>query len=70
MEGMKLIRVSKVTSNDSWPLIYLPKKVVEKLGFKKGCYVALYTDGKRLIIEKLELERKEAMMSDSKEPSD
>ena len=49
------IRVSKVTSNDSQELIYLPKEIVRKLGLRKGVKVILKVDTKscRLIIEKL-----------------
>ena len=53
--NLEVIRISKVSSNDSVPLIYLPKKAVERIGLRKGDYVVLATDGRRLIIEKLEL---------------
>jgi AbrB family looped-hinge helix DNA binding protein len=49
------IRVVKVTSNDSTELIYLPKTIREKLNLRKGTYVKLMVDGKRLIIEPLQL---------------
>jgi len=46
--------VSKVTSNDRQPMIYLPKRL-EKVGLKKGVRVLLKWDRerRRLIIEPL-----------------
>lgn len=51
-----LVRISKISSNNSTPLIYLPKKVVKLLGLRKGVEVKLMIDveSKKLIIEKLE----------------
>jgi len=49
------IKVSKVSTNDDWPLIYLPKEAIKRLDLKKGDKVILYLnlDGSRLIIEKV-----------------
>jgi len=55
VEKLILIRVSKISSNDSSPLIYLPKEVRRALDLKKGDRVMLYVDphSKRLVIEKV-----------------
>ncbi|GEM_PF-5041173 len=49
------IKISKVTSNDSHEMIYIPKEIVRHLGFKKGTKIIFKLDTKngRLIIEKL-----------------
>ena len=51
------VKTCKVSSNDSVPLIYLPKDVREILGLEKGVKVLLSVDEdrKKLIIEKLPL---------------
>jgi len=49
------VKIAKVTSNDSTELIYIPKAIREKLGLRKGRYVKLIVEGKRLIAEPLEL---------------
>jgi bifunctional DNA-binding transcriptional regulator/antitoxin component of YhaV-PrlF toxin-antitoxin module len=33
---LTLLKVSRVTSNDKWPLIYLPKEAIQRLGLRKG----------------------------------
>jgi len=50
----EIIRVSRITSNDTQPLVYLPKRL-EKLDLKKGVRVLLKWDRerRRLIIEPL-----------------
>ena len=52
--GETIIKVTKVSTNDGWPLIYLPKEARDKLGFAIGTKVLIKTDGERLIIEKAE----------------
>jgi len=49
--------IVKVSSNDSIPLIYFPKKIRESFGLKKGDYFAIFMDSteKRLILQKVEL---------------
>jgi len=58
MEVRKMIRlrVARVTSNDEWPLLYLPKPAIEYLDLKKGRKVNVYLDPERkeLIIKPLE----------------
>ncbi|MEM3884381.1 MAG: hypothetical protein QXF74_04625 [Nitrososphaerota archaeon] len=56
MSELVLVKVSKITSNDSTPLLYIPKKVVRALGLRKGIEVKLLIDPEagRLIVEKLE----------------
>jgi len=51
-----LVKISKVCSNDSVPLVYLPKKVVKLLGLEKGVEVKMLVDleNRRFIVEKLE----------------
>jgi len=53
MENLTLIKVSKVTSNDKVLMVYLPKRAVEMLRWKKGVYVAMWVDrnNNRLILE-------------------
>jgi antitoxin component of MazEF toxin-antitoxin module len=48
------IKIVKVSSNDSVPLIYLPKEATEMLDLKKGDKAFVYVDvaNSRLIIEK------------------
>jgi hypothetical protein len=48
------IKVAKITSNDTQPLIYLPKCLSE-IGFSRGSKVLLKLDQNgRLIIEKIQ----------------
>jgi bifunctional DNA-binding transcriptional regulator/antitoxin component of YhaV-PrlF toxin-antitoxin module len=49
------VQICKISSNDTVPLIYLPKEVQEILGLRKGTKILLYVDEerKRLVIEKL-----------------
>ena len=49
------VKICKISSNDTVPLIYLPKDIREILGLEKGIKVLLYVDEscKRLVIEKL-----------------
>jgi len=50
-----ILKVTKVTSNNGWPLIYLPKEARDKLGFKIGVKVMIKADERgRLIIERVE----------------
>jgi AbrB family looped-hinge helix DNA binding protein len=58
MEGeceMEKVRIAKITSNDHTEMIYIPKEFREALNLRKGMYVKLFIEGKRLIIEPLEL---------------
>jgi AbrB family looped-hinge helix DNA binding protein len=52
-----MIKIVKVTSNDSTELIYIPKAVKQALNLRKGTYVKLSIVGKKLVVEPLELER-------------
>ena len=54
-QGLLLIRVSKVTSNDDAPMVYLPKGAREKSGIERGDFVLIYVDGKGRIILELSL---------------
>lgn len=52
-----LIRVSKVTSNNDEPMVYIPRRAREISGIKRGDFVFVYVDDKgRIIIEKLKHE--------------
>jgi len=53
--GLKPIRISKVTSNDTVPLIYIPKEARALLGLEKGTKVVIYVEEQhgRLVIEPL-----------------
>lgn len=55
MSTLVPVKIVKVSSNDSVPLIYLPKEVRERLDLEKGDKVIMYinVDGSRLIIEKI-----------------
>jgi len=55
----EIVKVSKVTSNDSTELIYIPKQIREALGLKKGTYVIMRVESGRLVIEKLNVNRSE-----------
>jgi AbrB family looped-hinge helix DNA binding protein len=58
MEGeckMERVKIAKVTSNDHTEMIYIPKEFREALNLRKGMYVKLFIEGRRLIIEPLEL---------------
>jgi len=49
------VKITKVCSNDSWPLIYLPKEVVKKLGLTIGKKVLLeLTEDGKLIVKPIE----------------
>jgi len=50
------IKVAKVTSNDDWPLIYLPADAKRLLGLHKGVRVLIYIDTREgsLVIKKVE----------------
>ena len=52
---MHFVKIAKVTSNYRNELIYIPKTVRERLGIRRGTYVKLYVEGRRLVIEPLEL---------------
>jgi AbrB family looped-hinge helix DNA binding protein len=49
------VRIARITSNDHTELLYIPKAIKERLNLRKGTYVKLYIEGKRLVIEPLEL---------------
>jgi AbrB family looped-hinge helix DNA binding protein len=52
---MSEVKIVKVTSNDATELIYLPKSIREKLNLRRGTYVKMTVEGKRLIVEPLQL---------------
>jgi len=52
MNGVKVV---KVTSNDSTELIYIPKSIREALNLRKGTYVILRVQGRKLVVEPLPL---------------
>jgi hypothetical protein len=41
------LRVARVSTNDHWPLIYLPKAAVETLGLGRGRRVLILLDKRR-----------------------
>lgn len=49
------IKIAKVTSNNDWPLIYLPADAKRLLGLEKGVRVLIYVDpeGESLVIKKV-----------------
>jgi AbrB family looped-hinge helix DNA binding protein len=55
MSDLVPIKIVKVSSNDTVPLIYLPKEVRQRLDLEKGDKVIMYVDveGSRLVIEKI-----------------
>jgi AbrB family looped-hinge helix DNA binding protein len=53
---MRIVKIAKVTSNDSTELIYIPKEIRQALKLNKGVYVKLTVEGQRLIVEPLELQ--------------
>jgi hypothetical protein len=50
------IKVGKVTSNNDWPLLYLPADAVRVLGLRKGVKVIMFIDPEKesLVIKKVE----------------
>jgi hypothetical protein len=50
------IKVAKVTSNNDWPLLYLPADAMRVLGLHKGVKVIIFIDPKKesLVIKKVE----------------
>lgn len=57
---MKVVRIGRVGSGDHHTLIiYIPKAIREVLGLRKGMYVKLTAESKRLLIEPLELDEVE-----------
>jgi len=48
MEGQGLRRIflreGRISSNDGWPLLYIPRIAIETLGLRKGAKVRLYID--------------------------
>jgi bifunctional DNA-binding transcriptional regulator/antitoxin component of YhaV-PrlF toxin-antitoxin module len=58
---VKIVRIGRVGSaNHQTLMIYIPKAIKEVLGLRKGMYVKLTAEGKRLLIEPLELDETEA----------
>jgi hypothetical protein len=59
----------KVSSNDSIPLIYFPRKLRESFRIRKGDYFAILVDSteKRLILQKVELPTAKQSKEDRKE---
>jgi len=51
------IKVAKVTSNDDWPLIYIPADARRLLGLEKGVRVLICIDPKNqsLVIKRVTL---------------
>lgn len=54
-KGLIPIKVAKVTSNDEWPLIYIPADAKRLLGLSKGVRVLICIDPERksLVIERV-----------------
>ena len=50
-----LIKVAKITFNDSVELIYILKAIKEALNLRKGTYVKLKVEGNKLVIELLKI---------------
>ena len=51
----KIKIVRKISSNDSVPILYIPKAIREELKLTKGTYVKLIVEGKRLVVEPLSI---------------
>ncbi|RLE53102.1 MAG: hypothetical protein DRJ30_07170 [Candidatus Methanomethylicota archaeon] len=63
------IRVGKISSNDSWPLLYIPKLAIEVLGLRKGRKVLILIDraNASLVIKPIEdLNAEKVMMNGSR----
>jgi len=43
-KNFALLKVSRVTSNDKWPMVYLPKEAIQRLGLRKGRRILLLLD--------------------------
>lgn len=59
MEELIPIRMTRVTSNDRAPLIYLPKEARRLLGLEIGVPVVIYVDLKSnaLIVKRIEIRK-------------
>lgn len=43
-KNFSLIKVGRVTSNDNWPMVYLPKEAIQRLGLRKGRRILVLLD--------------------------
>jgi hypothetical protein len=43
-KNLALLKVGRVTSNDKWPMIYLPKEAIQRLGLRKGQRILVLLD--------------------------
>jgi len=60
--GLKHLAISRVSSNDTVPLIYLSKEVQKRTGLGKGARVLVSLDRKgRLVIEPIDEADEQAM---------
>ena len=41
---LAVLKVARVTSNDKWPMVYLPKEAIQRLGLRKGRRILLLLD--------------------------
>jgi len=50
------IKIGRVTSNDNWPMIYIPKEAINKLSLQKGARIIILMDlaEKTLIIKPIQ----------------
>ena len=55
MTSLVPVKIVKISSNDTVPIIYVPKEIRQILGLKKGVKILLYVDHdlKHLVIEKI-----------------
>jgi len=51
LKNLMPLKVAKITSNDEWPLLYLPKAAIEKLGLRKGRRVLILLDHDALVLK-------------------
>jgi len=54
-------KIVKISSNDSVPMIYLPKKIRQALKLEKGVYVRLLAQDDKLIVIPLRFEKEEVI---------
>lgn len=55
MTNLVPVKTVKISSNDTVPIIYVPKEIRQILGLRKGVKILLYVDHdlKHLVIEKI-----------------
>jgi hypothetical protein len=56
MGTLRPVKLARVSANNDWPLLYLPREVVERLGLRRGVKVMLEMDeeAKVLVVRRVD----------------